>query len=91
MATATNTPTAPLPAPAAEALSRLDRAFLPADVIRAVTRYEVAAARYDELDARPVSSLSPAEFDAMQQAQQMVAESFGVLASHGRTDLVGER
>ncbi len=81
---------APLPPAATEALAKLERAFipLPLDVVRAVTRYEIASARYDELIARPASSLSPAEFDAIGQAQQTIAESFAVLAGHGRTDLV---
>lgn len=81
-------PTAPLPPAAEVALSRLDRAFLPLPLVRAVTRYEIAAARYDELIARPASDLSPAEFDSIGLAQQTLAESFGVLAEAGRTDLV---
>lgn len=80
-------PTAPLPAPAAEALARLECAFLPLDIVRAVTRYETASARYDELIARPASTLSPAEFDALGVAQQTMAEAFGVLADAGRLDL----
>jgi hypothetical protein len=83
-------PTAPLPPAAAEALARLERAFLPMslDVVRAVTRYEVAALRYDELVARPASMLSPAEFDAIGEAQQTMADEFGVLAEAGRTGLL---
>jgi hypothetical protein len=57
-------------------------------VQRAVVRYEVAAARYDELEARPATSLSPAEFDAIGDAQQVIAESFGILAEAGRLDLI---
>lgn len=81
-------PTAPLPQPAVDALSRLDRAFLPLPIVRAVTRYEVAALRYDELIARPASQLSPAEVDAIGDAQQTMADEFGVLAEAGRTDLL---
>jgi hypothetical protein len=83
-----NAPTAPLPAPAAAALRRLELAFTPLDVVRALTRYEIATARYDELDARPASALSPAEFDALQDAQQTVTEAFGVLAEAKRLDLI---
>lgn len=83
-------PFAPLPAPAVDALARLERAFLPLPlrIVRAVTRYEVAAARYDELIARPASDLSPAEVDAIGDAQQTMADEFGVLAEAGRTDLL---
>jgi hypothetical protein len=89
MTTAT-TPTAPLPPAAPAALRRLEAAFLPMplDVVRAVTRYETAALRYDELIARPASDLSPAEFDSIGMAQQTMAEAFGVLAEAGRADLV---
>lgn len=75
-----STPTAPLSPAAEAALHRLDRAFLPLTVVKAVTRYEVAAARYDELIARPASQLSPAEFDSFQAAEQTLAESLGILA-----------
>ena len=81
-------PTAPLTPAAATALAKLERAFLPLALVRAVTRYEVATARYDELIARPVSSLSPAEFNAVGEAQQTIAESLGVLADAGRLDLI---
>jgi hypothetical protein len=80
--------TGPLPSAADAALARLERAFLPLPLVRAVTRYEVAAFRYDELIARPASSLSPAEVDAIGDAQQMMADAFGVLAEKGRTDLL---
>lgn len=75
---------------ATTALSRLEAAFLPMplDVVRAVARYEAATARYDELIARPVDTLSPAEFSSVGQAQQRIAESFGVLAEYGRLDLI---
>jgi hypothetical protein len=83
-------PSTPLPAPAVDAMSHLERAFLPLPlhVVRAVTRYEVAALRYDELIARPASELSPAEVDAIGAAQQTMANEFGVLAEAGRTDLL---
>jgi hypothetical protein len=82
--------TAPLNPTAAEMLARLERAFLPVplDLVRAVTRYENATARYDELIARPASTLSPREVDAVGEAQQTIAESLGVLADAGRLDLI---
>ena len=58
------------------------------EVAEAITRYEIATARYDELIARPASSLSPAEFDAFGDAQQTIAESLGTLADAGRLDLI---
>ena len=81
-------PTAPLSADAARALARLERTFLPLDLVRAVTRYETAALRYDELIARPASQLKPAEVTAIGEAQQTIAESLGVLADAGRLDLI---
>lgn len=82
--------TAPLPPAAVAALSHLEAAFLPMplEIVRAVTRYETAALRYDELIARPASTLSPAEVDAIGDAQQTMANAFGVLAEAGRTDLL---
>lgn len=91
MATATPTPlslTAPLNPSAATALANLERAFLPLALVRAVTRYEIATARFDELVARPASSLSPAEVVAFGEAQQTIAESLGTLADAGRLDLI---
>ncbi|MET8080044.1 hypothetical protein [Streptomyces sp. NPDC005303] len=87
-ATPTSTPTAPLPTSAAVSLARLERAFLPLPVVRAVTRYEVATARFDELAAKPASELKPAEVDAFGEAQQTIAESVAVLAEAKRLDLI---
>jgi hypothetical protein len=82
--------TSPLPLAALTAMSRLEQAFMPVPlaVVRAVARYEVAAARYDELIAKPVGDLKPAEVDAIGDAQQVIAESFGVLAEASRLDLI---
>ncbi|MGX1220364.1 hypothetical protein [Streptomyces ambofaciens] len=80
--------TAPLPPKAAEALARLETAFLPLDVVRAVTQYEMAAFRYDQLIARPASSLSPAEFDAIRLSQETMTRAFSVLAEAGQTSLL---
>lgn len=57
-------------------------------VAEALTRYEVASARYDQLIARPVFDLSPAEFDAMGDALQTMAESLRVLADAGMQHLI---
>lgn len=61
---------------------------LPPAVVRAVTVYETAAARYDELIASQAGTLSRAEFADFQNAQQAMADAFGVLAEAGRTDLL---
>lgn len=57
-------------------------------VAEALTRYEVATARYDQLIARPVFDLSPAEFDAMGDALQTMAKSLEVLADAGMQHLI---
>ena len=120
MSTTVETPTAPLPTPAADALRRLESAFPAAlaeqhrieraatalhagestvingtpvtavslEVAEALTRYEVATARYDELIVRPASALSPREFDAFGDAQQTIAKSLGVLADAGMLHLI---
>ncbi|MEF9521320.1 MULTISPECIES: hypothetical protein [Streptomyces] len=82
--------TAPLPPKAAEALARLERAFVPVplSVARAVTRYEVATARLDELSARSASTLSPAEYTALSDAQQTIDEALYELDKAGRLDLI---
>jgi hypothetical protein len=83
-----DTPTAPLPTPAVTALARLELALLPPHVADAVSRYESAAARYDALAARPLESLPQADLDAFLNAQQSMADAFGVLAGVGRLDLI---
>ncbi|MGW5426854.1 hypothetical protein ACWET9_06455 [Streptomyces sp. NPDC004059] len=80
--------TAPLPADAVAAMRRLELALAAPEIVRAVTRYEVATARYDELIAKPASDLKPVEVDAIGDAQQVIAESFGVLAEAGMHHLV---
>lgn len=83
-----NRPTSPLPPAASAAVACLERAFLPSEIVAAVTRFETAAARYDELYYRPASTLSPAEFDALAGAEQTMADEMAVLADAGRTDLL---
>ncbi|MBL3664484.1 hypothetical protein JL475_00290 [Streptomyces sp. M2CJ-2] len=58
------------------------------ELVRAVTRFEVASARFDELSAKDARDLSPAEFDALGTAQQVIAESFGILAKAGQLHLI---
>lgn len=86
--TATPRPTAPLPQPAVAAVARLERVFPPAEVVTAVARFESAAARFDELIARPADELSDAEVEAYTGSQQTMADAFAVLAEAGRTDLL---
>lgn len=85
------TPTAPLPPKAAAALARLERAFVPVplSVARAVTRYEVATVRLDELSARSASTMTPAEYTALSDAQQTIDEALYELDKAGRLDLIG--
>lgn len=84
----TRTSTAPLPQPAVDAPSRLDRAFLPLPVIRAVIRFEKASARRDALAARGASTLSSVEFDSFKAAHDTIVESVAVLGAAGRLDLI---
>ena len=55
-------------------------------VAQAVTAYTT---RYDELTARPATTLTPAEHTAALAAQQDLAAAFGTLADAGRLDLIG--
>lgn len=82
--------TAPLPPAAAEALACLELAFLPVplEIVRAVTRYEVASARFAELSAREASTLSPAEFGALRAARIRMTASETLLAAEGMLHLI---
>ncbi|MCX5598400.1 hypothetical protein OOK29_09645 [Streptomyces phaeochromogenes] len=81
-------PTAPLPAAAVSALSRLDLKLADPAIVRAVTVYEIATARYDELVIRPASTLSGAEFHSLTSAQLRLTKAFTTLAEAGRLDLI---
>lgn len=81
-------PTAPLPAPAVEALARLELAFAPLSVVRAVARYEDAVAARDELTAIPAAQWSPAEFDSFTATHDALVESVLTLGEAGRLDLI---
>ena len=89
-ATPTTRPTAPLPPAAEAALHRLELALsLPAEVVRAVTRFEVASARTAELSAAmDERDLTPAEFDALDFAQDTMRQARAALAAAGRLDLI---
>ncbi|MFJ4785106.1 hypothetical protein [Streptomyces sp. NPDC088794] len=82
-------PTAPLPQLAATALARLELSLLPPHAADAVSRYEAATARYDALVSRPLETLSQPELDSFLDAQQVMADAFGVLAGLKRLDLIG--
>ncbi|MFF4791874.1 hypothetical protein ACFY2M_19395 [Streptomyces sp. NPDC001276] len=89
--TATPAPTAPLPQSALAAMARLNlvlAAPLAPELVRAVTRFEVASARFDELASKDARDLAPAEFDALGDAQQVIADSFGILAAAGQLHLI---
>ncbi|MGW8679616.1 hypothetical protein ACWGNN_00855 [Streptomyces sp. NPDC055817] len=79
---------APLSAADRAARKAASHVRLTPDVQRAVTRFTVAAARYDELVAKPASKLTASEFEAIRDARQVVAESFATLAEAGMTHLV---
>jgi hypothetical protein len=83
-------PTAPLTAPAADALARLELAFAPLPVRRAVVRYRNASAVTVELSAvMDYRSLTVPEFNDLEFAQDTMRESRQILAQAGRLDLIG--
>jgi len=83
-------PTAPLPAPAVEALARLERAFvpMPLHVVRAVTRHDIVKARIAELEAMDARQMTAAQFDDLLDAQNELAMRRKQLADAGRLDLI---
>lgn len=75
-------PTSPLPTVAVEAMRRLELAFATPEIVRAVTRYEVASARTAELSAAlDTRMLSGAEFDSLALAQDVMAASQEMLTA----------
>lgn len=58
------------------------------EVQRAVTRYEVAAARYEELSARDARTFTGAEFDSLVLAQDVMSESRAILAAADQLHLI---
>ncbi|MGW1949092.1 hypothetical protein ACWCRC_32815 [Streptomyces sp. NPDC001940] len=84
-----STATPPLLAADRAAHEAASHVRVPLEIQRAVTRFTIAAARYDELVAKPASRLTASEFEAISDARQVVAESFATLAEAGMTHLVG--
>lgn len=86
----TDHPTAPLPPLAVTALASLERAFLPPDVIRAVTVHETAAVRAAELAAKAAvgADLEALDVRSWQFAEELMAGSRATLAAAGRLDLI---
>ncbi|MEU3826481.1 hypothetical protein AB0F36_14350 [Streptomyces sp. NPDC029080] len=81
--------TAPLPSAAVDAMRRLELALADPDVVRAVTRYEVASARTAELSAAmDTRNLSGAEVDSLVLAQDVMAAARTTLASAGQLHLI---
>lgn len=85
--TPTPHPTAPLSPAAVTALAHLERAFLPPAVTAALTQYEAATVRYDELAAQDPATRTPADLTAFLDAQQEIFEAVVILADHRRLDL----
>lgn len=83
--------TAPLPADALSALCRLELALtLPVEIVRAVTRYEVASARATELsDIAAAGCMTVLDADSLAHAEELMAGARAVLAAAGRLDLIG--
>ena len=83
------TPTAPLPPAARTAMRRLELALAKPEIVRAVTRYEVASARTAELSAvMDTRDLTGAEFDSLVLAQDLMAGSRTTLAAAGQLHLI---
>lgn len=88
----TNTPTAPLPAPAVAALARLElRLTFPKPVVDAVTVYETAALRASELAAKAAAGdgLPALDVRSWEFAEDLMAGAHATLAAAGRLDLIG--
>lgn len=83
-------PTEPLSPVALAAMHRIELALASPEIVRAVTRYEVASARTAELStAMDSRNLSGAEFDSLILAQDVMAASQATLSAAGRLDLIG--
>lgn len=84
-------PTAPLPPAARQAITRLElRLNYPTDLYHALTRHQVASERTAQLSAwMDRRDLTPAEFDALDHAQDVMRQTRGELAVGGRLDLIG--
>ncbi|CAM5602585.1 hypothetical protein [Streptomyces coeruleorubidus] len=85
---AEHTPVAPLSPAAAEALAKLERAFLPVSLVRAVTRYEIAVEYRDRLSERRATTWTAAEFGSFFDCGPIFEESLRALEAAGRLDLI---
>lgn len=80
-------PTAPLPAPAVDAVSRIAVHF---PVIEAVAVYETASVHVVQLAALAESGrLSDLDADSLAHAEDLMAGAKATLAKAGRLDLIG--
>jgi hypothetical protein len=80
-------PTAPLPAPAVEAVASLVPHF---PLVEAVAAYETAAVHVVQLAARAESgTLSDLDADSLAHAEDLMAGAKATLAKAGRLDLIG--
>ncbi len=88
--TQTARPTAPLPPAALDALRSLElKLTLPADIVRAVTRFETASVRSAELgEIMNSRDLTVAEFNALDDCTKTIAASVATLQAAGRLDLI---
>lgn len=59
-----------------------------ADVARAVTRYEIAAAQYAELTAMDARDMTGAQFDSLALAEDTMSEARRLLAQAGQLHLI---
>ncbi|MFF4346772.1 hypothetical protein [Streptomyces sp. NPDC001530] len=89
MSTATPTHlTAPLPPAAAEALSRLELAFAPLPVRKAVVRYGICLETYARLAMMDARNMSGYQFDLMVEAQDELTQRHEQLEQAGMLHLV---
>lgn len=84
----TNTPTAPLPTPAVDALRSLELAFAPLEIRKAVVRYGICMETYARLAMRDSHLMSGAQFTLMGEAQDEMAQRHAELEQAGMLHLV---
>ncbi|AJP04765.1 hypothetical protein TU94_28290 [Streptomyces cyaneogriseus subsp. noncyanogenus] len=90
MTTAPETPTAPLPPAAVDAMRRLEESLTSPEVLQAAARYKVASALTAEV-GRVMSTrdLTDIEMADLLYVQDVMREAQGVLSAAGRLDLIG--
>jgi hypothetical protein len=90
MTIAPETPTAPLPPAAAEALARLERRLTTPDVGKAAARYKVASAAIATVSqVMSVRDLTAVEASDFEFVQDVMLDARATLAAAGRLDLIG--